>query len=147
VLPSTNLTISRAHLNRGCPCCTHTHTHTHTHNNHTHTTGTAARQSDLSIGDTIVGVDGESVEHLEPKAIVLKIAGIYKTEVGLGIWLCAVLHACAFPAWSLQAMPENFSQMMPGHTQVVVETRRGVKARIPRDVTADQLRNASPTKK
>ena len=113
---------------------------------HTHTTGTAARQSDLSIGDTIIGVDGESVEHLEPKAIVLKIAGIYKTEVSLGTWLCAVLHACAFPVWSLQAIPDNFPEKMPGHTQVLLETRRGVKARIPRDVSADRLRSVSPTK-
>ena len=48
---------------------------------HVHATGTAAQQSDLTIGDTIVAVDGESVLHLEPKAIVLRIAGIYKTEV------------------------------------------------------------------
>jgi hypothetical protein len=119
---------------------------------HTHTTGTAARQSDLSIGDTIVGVDGESVEHLEPKAIVLKIAGIYKTEVSLGTWLCAVLHACAFAVWSLPAIPDNlaipdnFPEKMPGHTQVLLETRLGVKARIPRDVSADRLRSVSPTK-
>jgi C-terminal processing protease CtpA/Prc len=43
--------------------------------------GTGAQRSNLIVGDTIVAVDGQDVSGLEPKAIVLKIAGKYKTEV------------------------------------------------------------------
>ena len=116
---------------------------------HTHilATGTAAQQSDLTIGDTIVAVDGESVLHLEPKAIVLRIAGIYKTEVSY--WkstfsrlTCSCLSRPASTAW--RRRKTHLKRQLV--EQVLVETKRVVKARVTRDVSADLLRSASAAK-
>lgn len=44
-------------------------------------TATSAQDSKLIIGDAIISIDGTSTIGMEPKAMVLKIAGVYKTEV------------------------------------------------------------------